>query len=220
MDYNAGAGLSADLAASQDALGKLQRLGGIAQADPILTEAESTNYDSIVNDASRSQAWIIQTCAVKYIGVVAALARKRTAAANSAGRQDASDAAAVYGIAGLPGDVASLAISRRDAADRVATISDRTQLQSLLAAATRSGDVVLAHAIAEAAITSGDVDTTNQFTDAYPNLADAVQRLWDGEQRRMSGADITTAWRVAALKPAPLKSLMDYEIASAAAGNA
>ncbi len=220
VDYGAGVDLSASLASCQTALGTLQRLGCIDKADPILTEAESTDYTAIVNDTSRSPAWILQTCATKYSSVISTLARKLTAAATAAGRQDAADAAVVFGVAGLPGDVASLAISRRDAGDRVAQINDRGQLQALLATAVRNGDVVLSHAIAEAAITSGDQDTTNQFADAYPALEPAVQRLWDSQQRAMTGADMMTAWRIAALKPGPLKSMMDYEIASAAAGNA
>jgi hypothetical protein len=218
-DYNAGDSLTEAVTACETALAILQRLGCSDQADPPLTDAEATTYDAIINDTSRSQGWIVQTCAQKYISVISTLARKLTAAAASTGRQDAADAAAVFGIAGLAGDVASLAISRRDAADRVTAISDPSQLQALLAAAIRSGDVVLAHAIAEAAITSGDLDTTNQFTDAYPSLNDAAQRLWNAEHRKQTGIDMTTKWRLVSLKPAPLASLQDYEIASAAAGN-
>ena len=219
IDYGAGVELSTQLADCQTALGTLQRLGCIDRAEPILTDAESTDYAAIANDTSRSQAWIVGACAQKYIAVMATLARKLTAAATIAGRQDATDAAAVFGVAGLPGDVASLAISRRDAGDRVAQITDRGQLQALLATAVRNGDVVLSHAIAEAAITGGDADTTDMFSDAYPVLAPAVQRLWYSQQRAMTGADMVSAWRIAALKPGPLKPLADYEIAAAAAGN-
>jgi predicted RecA/RadA family phage recombinase len=220
VDYGAGLDLTANITACQTALAALQRLGVNDLADGPLTDAESTSYDAITGDTSRSQEWILTTCARTYTNVIGTLARKLGAAATSAGRQDAADAAAVYGVAGLPGDVASLAISRRDAGDRVATITDIFQLQALLGKAVRSGDVVLAHAIAETAITTGDIDTTNQFIDAYAALQDPAQRLWNATQRKQTGADIMTAWRLAALKPAPLKSLQDDEIGSAAAGNA
>ena len=146
------------------------------------------------------------------------LATKLTAAASRAATQDSIDAARVYGVAGLSGDPASLAISRRDAGDRVADITDPQQLCGLLATAVRNGDEVLAHAIAEAAVKSGDLSTTTLFQQSYPKLSDAVERLWSAEHKRMTGTDITVAWRVAALKPAPLDSLQDYEIQAAAAG--
>ena len=147
--------------------------------------------------------------------MIATLARKLTAAATLAGSKDQDDAARVYGIKGLAGDVASLAISRRDAADRVEN-TDTHRLRDLLATAVRNGDEVLAHAIAEWAIKNGDHDIATDFQTAYPNLADAVERLWNAEHRKMTGLDITVAWRVGALNPALLKSLQDYEIAGQA----
>jgi hypothetical protein len=219
IDYSAGASLAEAITTCQTALASLQRLGRSADADTLLTDAEATSYDAILNDGTRSDAWKLQTCAQRYTSVMATLARQLTAAATTAGNQDADDAARVYGIKGLAGDVASLSISRRDAGDRVASITDTVQRQRLLAQATRTGDDVLAHAIVEAAIASLDADTTNQFAAAYPALADAVQRLWDSATHRMTSADIATAWRLAALKPVPLKPLQNYEIAAAAAGN-
>jgi hypothetical protein len=53
---------------------------------------------------------------------------------------------------------------------------------------------------------------------SYPQLADAAERLWTAAHRKMSGLDITTAWRVAALKPALLQPLQEYEITAAASG--
>jgi D-alanyl-D-alanine dipeptidase len=76
----------------------------------------------------------------------------------------------------------------------------------------------MTRAIAETAIKSGDLDTTNAFVDANLNLADAAQRLWNAEHRKMTEQDITTTWRVAALKPSALSALQPYEIQAAATG--
>ena len=216
IDPNDGTALTQAGTAIRVALTRLQRLGRSDEADPLLNDAERSGYDHIVNDASRSQDWKTTQTAKRYIAVMAVLANKLTAAANLAGTQDADDASRVFGVKGLSGDPASLAISRRDANDRVAEITDNVQRADLLASAARSGDEVLAHAVAESAIKSGDTDTTNAFSAAFPALSDAVERLWTAEHRKMTGVDITVAWRVAALRPAPLGSLQDYEIEAAA----
>ena len=218
-DPNDGTPLTQAAADIQAALTTLQRLGRSDQADTLLTDAEQSNsYDYLDNDTEHNDAWKLQRYAATYTGVMSTLARKLTAAANLAGTQDANDAATVYGVKGLAGDVASLAISRRDAGDRVADITDPARLPALLEQAVRTGDDVLAHAIAEAAIKGGDEATADQFAAAYPNLSDAVDRLWSAEHRKMTGQDIAVAWRVSALKPRALASKMDYEIASIAAG--
>jgi hypothetical protein len=220
MDYGAGTTLTESLQACQTALAALQRLGCSDQAETALTEAESTSYDAIIGDGSRSDAWKLQTCAQKYTAVMATLATKLTATANTAGREDTDDAARVFGVKGLPGDVASLAISRRDAGDRVADIGDTVTRQRLLAQAVRNGDEVLSHALVASAVELSDADTVNAFVEAYPGLADAVQRLWDRANRAVTTVDVISGWRLGALKPAPLSSMMDYEIAAAAAGKA
>ncbi|ORV85558.1 hypothetical protein AWC11_01660 [Mycobacterium interjectum] len=222
IDYSAGAALTESVTACQQALATLQRLGRAADAEPLLTAAAgeiATVTGATDLDRDHTTEWKITQCARAYSSVMSALAQKLTAAANSAGSQDSDDAARVFGIKGLPGDVASLAISRRDAGDRAAEITDPIERQRLLAQATRTGDDVLAHALVESAITSGDADTTTQFSAAYPDLAPAVERLWAAQNRRMTTVDVGMAWSLAALKPAQLSALQNYEIASAAAGN-
>ena len=224
LDPNDGTSLSVTLATISTALTRLQRLGLSDKASALLDQAENTNaYAALDADTEHNQDWLRSAYATKYINVMNTLARQLTAAAASGGTQDQDDAARVYGVKGLPGDVASLGISRRDAAERVEDLdllSNPGQLGDLLASAVRSGDDVLAHVIAETAITLGDLDTTNAFADAYPQLSDAVQRLWLAEHRRTTTIDVTTAWRVAALKPSALSTLQPYEIQAAASGQA
>jgi len=218
-DYNTGDSLTKAVTACQTALATLQRLGQSDQADGPLTDAESsTNYAALDSDVDHSDAWKLQRYAQTYSNVVSTLARRLTSVANTAGKQDASDAANVLGIGGLKGDVASLSISRRDAGDRVADENDTASLQRLLATATRIGDEPLARAIAEKALALGDADTLNQFTAGRPSLADAVERLWTAQNRKSTTTDLTVGFRLTALKPAALASRMDYEIAALAAG--
>jgi hypothetical protein len=218
-DYNAGDNLTAAVTACRTALATLQRLGFSDQADGPLTAAEgSSDYSALVADRDHSDSWKLQRYAQTYTNVISTLARKLTAAASTAGRQDADDAAHVFGIAGLAGDVASLSIARRDAGDRIADITDPAGRQALLAQAVRNGDNTLARAIAQSAVESGDLDTVNQFADAFPALNDAIERLWHSQNTKTTGVDIKTGFRLAALKPQPIHSMMDYEIALIASG--
>jgi hypothetical protein len=222
IDPNDGAALSTALAAISAALTSLQRLGLTDNASAILDQAENTSaYTVLDSDAEHNSDWLRTAYARKYIGVMTTLARQLTAAASTASSQDQADAVNVYGAKGIPGDPAALATSLRDARDRVADLDlmgNPGQLGDALADAIRSGDTVMTRAIAETAIKSGDLDTTNAFVDANLNLADAAQRLWNAEHRKMTEQDITTTWRVAALKPSALSALQPYEIQAAATG--
>jgi hypothetical protein len=218
-DPNEGIALSQAVLAINAAIGQLQRLGRSDTADTLIDAAENVSaYAALDADREHNDDWKRTQYSRKYISVMTSLSRQLTAAATSASTGDQDDAARVFGIKGLPGDVASLAISRRDAGDRVGEVSDAITLQRLLDTAIRNGDDVLAHAIVENAVCSGFVDIVNAFNAAYPNLSAAVERLWTAEHRKMSTLDVKVAWRIAALKPAFISNLQDYEIQSAAAG--
>jgi hypothetical protein len=219
-DYNAGQGLTDATTACVSALRTLQQLGRSDDANPALTIAEAVSYDSILSDGSRSDAWKLQASARQYIRVVTTLADDLTGVAGAASNQYRQDASTVFGTEGLAGDPATLTVSRRDAAQRVEDVNDSVLLQRLLAQAAEIGDEVLARAVAQKAVESQDFGTLNEFVSLYPQLAAAAQRLWDCATRKTTGADITTAWRVAALKPAILKPLQDYEVVATALGNA
>jgi hypothetical protein len=219
IDPNDGTTLTDAVTACQTALATLQRLGASDLADGPLADAEqSSTYAALDADTDHSQPWLTSAYARRYSSVMAALASRLTAAANTAGKQDATDASNVFGVAGLPGDAASLAISRRDAADRVADVTDPTQRQALLASAVRNGDNTLARALVQAAVESGDLDTVNAFTEAFPELNDAVERLWIAQHRKSTAVDLTAAFRLAALKPVALGAMQNFEIQAAAAG--
>jgi hypothetical protein len=105
----------------------------------------------------------------------------------------------VFGVGGIPGDAGSLAISSRDAADRVASASAE-ELRDLLDRATRSRDEVLARAVVQRAIEEGDPKVVNDFTARRPELLDPTERLWD-RARRGDKAGMFTAMRTLGIAP-------------------
>jgi hypothetical protein len=219
MDYNTGLSLTESVTACQTALATLQRLGRSADADEVITRAESsTPYSAIDADRDHTDAWKLQRNASAYTNVMSTLARKLTATANIANTKYKDDAERVFGTKGLPGDPGFLIVSLRDAQDRIEGEYDSVKLQRLLDKATLNGDAIRAHAIVEAAVESGDSDTVEAFQRPYPDLAEATARLWNSATRGTTTVDVVTAWRLAALKPPALTSLQDYEIAAAAAG--
>jgi hypothetical protein len=219
MDYNAGAPRPVSVAACQTALAALQRLGRAVDADELLTDAASSaSYDAINADTTRNDEYKLQQYARQYINVMARLATKLTAAADRASTEYKIDAETVFGVRGLKGDPGFLIVSLRDAQDRIEGEHDSIKLQRLLDKAVLNGDDVRAHAIVESAVINGDSETVTAFQAAYPDLAEAVARLWNTATHGMTTVDIAMAWRLAALKPAALKSMRDYEIASIGAG--
>lgn len=220
MDYNAGLSLTESVTACKTALATLKRLGQSDQADGPLTQAaSSTSYSAIDADTTHNDQWKLQKYAGAYINVMSTLAGQLTTTANTASTSYKLDAETVFGTRGLAGDPAVNVVSLRDAQDRVSILEyDSTKLQRLLDKASLTGDATLARAIVEAAIDSGDSDTVQAFQAAYPSSAEATARLWNANTRKSATVDVVTAMRLAALKPAALSSLQDYEIAAAAAG--
>ncbi len=94
-----------------------------------------------------------------------------------------------FGVAGVPGDAATVAVSMRDAQDRVAALSSGREAVALLARAETSGDEVLARAVAahafdqataQGGISGLDDDwstVVNDFADTRPAAADALRTL-------------------------------------------
>jgi hypothetical protein len=212
--------LDQDEATSTDALGTLQRLGHSDDAEAALSAAESrSSYVTITDNDELSDSGKLQRCARQYINVMSTLATQLSSAAAAASRQYDADTASVFGVAGLPGDPATLAISRRDAAERVSDVSDPTNLLRLLSTAVTHGDGIMARAIAEAAVTNRDGATAAAFQQAYPAQADAIERIWNitapAKGSPWGNLQLQRLW---ALKPAPLQRRMGYEIEQLAAG--
>ena len=122
--------------------------------------------------------------------------------AADAGRFEKRDAERVFGTAGLSGDAASLAISSRDAGDRVAQIGSNEELRDALARATRNGDEVFARAVVEHAIHSGNRALVNDFLATRDSLAEPVQRLWNSARKTDDGREsFALVLKASAIRP-------------------
>ena len=169
----------------QDAIKVLLRAGKRSDLiDAIARKAESAarGYAEIREDASRTDDYKRWALAVAASQANRALNDELEKMASRVVVHDRDDAGRVFGTVGISGDPASLVISRRDAGDRVAEISKTGELRDLLARATRSGDEVLARAVAERALEMGDAKTLEKFAEDRPNLDAAVERLWKAER--------------------------------------
>ncbi|MFE5293004.1 hypothetical protein ACFQ8T_12555 [Isoptericola sp. NPDC056618] len=119
--------------------------------------------------------------------------------AGQAGYSDRDDVARAFGTAGLPGDAASLAISMRDARDRVGQINKRDELLDLVRRSTRNGDEVLARAAAGRAMELEYSDVLRAFLDTRPALDPVVERIWKAQKADFNSFDWTL--QLSALKP-------------------
>jgi len=201
---------------TQDSIKKLIQHGKGASVEFILQSAieqSQRNYKPIVNDKTLNERTITKRLAQRYRqekqNIENALARE----AEQAVANDRHDYLALFGTAGLNGDAASLAISRRDASDRVAAISDARELSNLLARSTRSGDEQLARACAERAMELGNADVINQFTSTRPDLEDTAQRVWQVNAEEPSVAQMfAVTGLMSGIKPAEIANIPDYKI--------
>ncbi|MDT0201349.1 hypothetical protein [Nocardioides sp. AE5] len=185
---------------------KLVKAGKSKEASEIIqrwVNKANAAYDEIRSDSTISEEYRLKSLAVVSIQHRRALEDEIISLAERTVLTDRDDAQKVFGIAGIPGDQATLVISRRDAGDRVATIARGEELRELLARATRTGDEVMARAIAERALEMGSADTLNQFTADRPEMDSAVERLWNMERRRGDAMALTVA--MVGMKPAELE---------------
>ena len=174
-------------------------------------EVAQDRYAGIRGDEALSDKARQYQLAVQYLNVRDDANKRFASEAERVTRTDRDDAGRVFGVSGLSGDAASLAISMRDAADRVASAEDGDELAELLASATRRGDEVLARAVAERATEQQNAKVMETFLDDRPRLREAGERLWNA--KRAQGAD---RWGITMklyeLMPAELSSMSDAQI--------
>jgi hypothetical protein len=159
--------------------------------DLINSVAEEANraYENERADGTRTdewKRWSIATYAKTYMD---RMNKGLIDLASKIAKTDRDDAARVFGVVGLEGDPASLQISRRDAVRAVAEVAreNPNELYDMLLDATRSGDEVLARAIAAQATDMQNVQVMQRFLDDRPALEAAGERLWNA--KRGAGAD-------------------------------
>lgn len=137
--------------------------------------------ETIRNDRSRTAEWKTAQLAKVYLNIHS-LVERAQAQADATERDTLRDAQhRVLGTVGLKGDSASLVISQRDAADRVANIETPGQALHLLGQANAAGDQVLARAVAGVALRYQWVDVADAFLAEYPELNDPYNLIWANE---------------------------------------
>ncbi|WP_061269435.1 hypothetical protein, partial [Cellulosimicrobium funkei] len=137
--------------------------------------------ESIRNDRTRTEEWKTGQLAKVYLNIHS-LVEQAQARADATERGTLRDAQhQVLGTVGLKGDNASLIISQRDAADRVANIKTAGQALQLLGQASTTGDQVLARAVAGIALRNQWVEVADAFLAEYPELNDPYNLLWANE---------------------------------------
>ena len=169
----------------QDAIKTLAKAGKSKDVREVIdryNQRADNQFRQIRSDAGRTDEYKKWAMAVASTQIRRSLDTELEQMASRVVATDRGDAEQVFGTRGLPGDPASLVISRRDAGDRVAGINDGKELRTLLARATRSGDEVLARAVAERALEMQSAETLNKFAEDRPHLDSAVERLWNSER--------------------------------------
>lgn len=193
----------------QEAIRALVKGGKSKEAKELVTEyvtKAGSRYDSIRADATRSDDYKRYELAVTARRLNNELTDKLVDMAARVVNTDVEDAARAFGTKGLSGDAASLIISRRDAGDRVAEVSNKEDLMSLLTRATRSGDEVLARAAAERAVELQYADVVNKFLESRPELDASVERLWNSARADAGGAGMEFTLALTGLKPGEFAS--------------
>lgn len=165
----------------------------------------SDEFARIRNDRTRTDEYKRWSLAIASRQVRNSVDQQLEQMASQVANADRRDAEKVFGVTDLKGDPASLVISRRDAGDRVASINNPKELRDLLSRATRSGDEVLARAVAERALEMQHADTLHQFLADRPHLDDAVERLWNSERTDTNAFELTM--QLTGLKPAELSGM-------------
>jgi len=190
----------------------------MADSSPDLTslvERVRTRHASalaaIRNDTTRTEQWRRQQIAKVFLKMKAELDADVDLQVEAKVRTQRSLEAKVFGVSSLPGDVASLSISRRDAGDRVAGLKTQVDAIRLLDRADRSGDEVLARAIAERALENDWADVANAFVDTRPHLSTAVEQLWNS--RPATAAENMAGHMIrGSLQPGELHGLSQHDI--------
>jgi hypothetical protein len=134
-------------------------------------------FDGVRRDTSRTPEWHKHRLAGLWLDMQAEVKQAREQATADGQAHIRSLTRKAFGVDGISGDAGSLAISMRDAADRVAQVENRDELVLLLHSATHSGDEVLARAVARQAFERGDSDLLDTYASIRPEAEASLGKL-------------------------------------------
>lgn len=139
----------------------------------------ASSLDMIRADESRTPEWRKAQIARVHRQVAAEATRLVQERDRGLGQKRRELEHRLFGPGTTSGDPASLAISRRDAGDRAASLKTEAEAAELLSRAERSNDEPLTRAILERAYEMDWVDVANQFLEVRPYLSIPLHDLWD-----------------------------------------
>jgi len=189
-----------------DAITAIVRAGKGQEARELIERAgraAKASYDRIKSDTDYTPDARRRRMEEVYQGRRQALDQELTSLASRVGYDDRADVARAFGIAGLAGDPASLAISMRDAQDRAAKEESSDGLVDLVRRATRNGDEVLARAAAQRAMELRYDKPLHEFVETRPALDSIVEDIWNAQRRGVNRLQWTV--RLSALKPPTIR---------------
>lgn len=167
-------------------------------------EQYEPRFEDIRNDDTRTPQWKATEMARVYRDLTQRLEREIEDLEEGAGRRIRQLEARVFGTESLPGDPASLSISRRDASDRVDQLETNEQALTLLRKASRSGDEVLARSIAQWAYEQQSMEVANAFLTDRPELDAPFSELWGNARPAKIRDDIAFQMIKDSLRPPEL----------------
>jgi len=167
-------------------------------------------------DASRTEDWRREELARIYLQIKSDLDRTLQSADDKATARTRTLESKVFGVSTLAGDPGSLAISRRDAADRAEQLRTQSAALELFRKADRYGDEPLTRAVVQKAVDNGWDDVVDAFAESRPDLADPLGELWQSAGGRGRKAQFGLSMHVNSLKPQELSGMNDFAIADLA----
>ncbi|MFH6687312.1 hypothetical protein QVL82_00535 [Cellulosimicrobium funkei] len=185
-----------------DAITAIVRAGKGQEARELIERAgraAKASYDRIKSDTDYTPDARRRRMEEVHQGCRQALDQELTSLASRVGYDDRADVARAFGIAGLAGDPASLAISMRDAQDRAGKEESSDGLLDLVRRATRNGDEVLARAAAQRAMELRYDKPLHEFCETRPALGSIVENIWNAQRRGVNRLQWTL--QLSALKP-------------------
>jgi hypothetical protein len=182
-----------------------------------LRENLATRTEALAADRRLSDAAKLSRMAATYLGAKRQMDELAQQHANLTAAHQRKLERQAFGIDDIAGhgtlDRATASIGYRDAQDRVAKLTEPGEAQTLLSRAERSGDELLARAVAAHAAEQGWTDVLTTYTATRPTAAAALEQL---EQAQAGGtARDLFAWVTPA--PSALAGVNDVRLRELAA---
>lgn len=166
-------------------------------------------FDAVRRDTTRTADWHRLRLAELWVQMQTEVKQAREHAKAAGDAHERSLHCKAFGTDGLSGNAGALAISMRDAADRVAQVETRDELVRLLDRATHTGDEVLARAVARQAFDRGDRDAPRHLRQHPPRRTSSLDELREVRTDTLHSR-LEESMLASAAKPAELQGMDEF----------